>query len=359
MINTANKSQQFCNLCLSISKALLVIGVLFALFFTMNIAKAVNVYNRYIKISSGLAGANNVTYDIGFTIPSAQIVGSMAIEVCDNSPLYGIPCTAPAGFDWTNSNINSQSGVTGLTIDPTSTSNRLVLTRMAGPIAPNTIQNIMIQNVTNPTTDGTFFGKIYTYPTNDATGPDTDFGAVAMHLNPAVDVTAVVPPYLYFCSGITISAFDCGTATGGYINLGELSKASPKSATSQLVAATNADFGFNITISGTTLTSGNNIIPSLFSPTVSKTGSSGFGINLRGNSTPGVGSDTTGAGIASPSADYNIPNRYKFVSGDTVASTNDVTLENKFTVSYVVNVDQAQKPGVYSSTFIYNILASF
>lgn len=359
MIHTANKSQQFCNLCVSISKALLAIGVLLALFFTMNIANAVNVYNRYIKLSSSLAGANNVTYDIGFTIPSAQIIGSMAIEICDNSPLYGIPCIAPTGFDWTSSNIASQSGVTGLAIDPSSTANRLILTRIAGPIAPNTIQNLIIQNVTNPTNDGTFFGKIYTYSTNDATGPDTDFGAVALHLNPAVDVTAVVPPYLYFCSGITISAFDCGTATGGYINLGELSKTSPKSATSQLVAATNADFGFNITISGSTLTSGNNVIPSLTSPAVSIPGSSGFGINLRGNSSPGIGSDVTGAGIASPSADYNIPNRYKFVSGDTIANTSDVTLENKFTVSYVVNVDKSQKPGIYSSTFIYNILASF
>lgn len=353
------KSQQFYKVCEKISKALLSFGVLFALIFYPNHSQALNVYDRYIQISNSIPQANGVVYSIGFTIPSAQTIGSIVIEICDNSPLYAVTCNPPNGFSWLNSTLNTESGATGFSVDSTTTANRMVLTRPPAPVAASTAQRFSFNNVTNPYDSGSFYGKIFTYSSTDGTGPDTDFGGVAMSLNDSMSVQTEVPPYLYFCSGITIDAFDCLTASGSYINLGELSKTGTVGATSQLVAATNADFGYNITISGTTLTSGINTIPNLTSPSSPAPGSSRFGINLRANSNPGVGQDVSGSGIASPAADYNIPNQYKFVNADTIARTPDVSLENKFTVSYIVNVSPNQAPGIYNSTLIYNILASF
>jgi hypothetical protein len=353
------KSQQFYKVCEKIGKALLALGVLFAMVMSSYNVQALNVYDRYIQISNSIPQANGVVYSVGFTMPSAQTLGSVVIEICDNSPLYSVACVQPNGFSWLSATLNSESGATGFSIDPSTTANRMVLTRAPGPVAAGTVQRFSFNNVTNPYDSGTFYGKIFTYATNDATGPDTDFGGVAMSLNDSMSVQTEVPPYLYFCSGITIDGFDCLTATGSYINLGELSKTGTIGATSQMVAATNADFGYNITVSGTTLTSGINVIPNLTTPSSPAPGSSRFGINLRANSNPGAGQDVSGGGVATPTADYNTPNQYKFKNEDTIAQTPDVSLENKFTVTYMVNVSPNQAPGIYNSTLIYNILATF
>jgi hypothetical protein len=107
------KSQQFYKVCEKISKALLSFGVLFALIFYPNHSQALNVYDRYIQISNSIPQANGVVYSIGFTIPSAQTIGSIVIEICDNSPLYAVPCNPPNGFSWLNSTLNTVPVATG------------------------------------------------------------------------------------------------------------------------------------------------------------------------------------------------------------------------------------------------------
>jgi len=360
MTKILNKSQQFCKVLLGTSKALLVIGVLFAFVVISNQAFAINIYDRYLKLSSSIASATGVEYETGFTIPSPQLLGSIAIEICSNSPLELVACTPPAGFSWANATLAGQSGAGGFSIDIiNSTSNRMVLSRVPSPIGANQTQQFSLNGVTNPDNTATFYAKIFTYDSTDGTGASNDFGAMAMSINNPVNVATEVPPYLYFCTAINISGFDCSNTTGSYIDLGEFNKSGTVGATSQMVAATNADFGYNITVSGNSPTSGNNVIPGFNLPSSPAPGSSKFGINLKGNSSPSIGADVSGGGIAQPTGGYEIPNKYKFVSGDTVATTSDVSLENKFTVSYIVNVSPDQKPGIYTATLIYNILATF
>lgn len=126
-----------------------------------------------------------------------------------------------------------------------------------------------------------------------------------------------------------------------------------------MIAATNADFGLAIAAYGTTMTSGNNIIPALTTPTVSAPGNAQFGLNLRNNSDPDIGEDPSGGGVAMPTAAYNIPNRYVFNSGDIVATSPAVTDTRKFTSSYIVNVSSSQPPGVYTATLTYICTATF
>jgi len=54
-----------------------------------------------------------------------------------------------------------------------------------------------------------------------------------------------------------------------------------------------------------------------------------------------------------PAADYGIPNKYKFVSGDPVAYSPNVSLMRKFTVSYIVNSSESLRPGVYTTTITF------
>jgi hypothetical protein len=126
-----------------------------------------------------------------------------------------------------------------------------------------------------------------------------------------------------------------------------------------MVIATNAQSGYNISVTGSTLTSGNNTIASLAAASPSQTGVSQFGINLRANSLPTVGADPSGPGAGTPLASYNQPNLYTFNNGDTVANTGGVSDFRKFTISYMVNISKQQAAGIYASTFTYVAFANF
>src|SRR5690606_29485021 len=89
-------------------------------------------------------------------------------------------------------------------------------------------------------------------------------------------------------------------------------------------------------------------------PSESTPGTNQFGINLVANNQPTVGSDPEGSWTnAVPTNDYNQPNQYKYVTGDVVAYSPNVSLMKKFTVSYILNSAENLRPGVYSTTITY------
>ncbi|RYE15684.1 MAG: hypothetical protein EOP51_26645 [Sphingobacteriales bacterium] len=121
-----------------------------------------------------------------------------------------------------------------------------------------------------------------------------------------------------------------------------------------MAVGTNASGGFAITANGTPMSAGMNVIDSPTSPTESVQGTNQFGLNLVANDAPIVGSNPEGEWAnAIPSPDYSLPNRYKYVSGDVVAYSPNVSLMKKFTVSYIVNSSKNLKAGVYSTTITY------
>jgi hypothetical protein len=158
-----------------------------------------------------------------------------------------------------------------------------------------------------------------------------------------------VPPYLILCSGVTV-AVDCTNSSGVTVDLGELSKISPNSTTTQFSVATNSINGYVTTIQGSTLTAGNRTIAPLAIPGISQPGVSQFGINLRANTSPTVGQNPVGAGTGSVNANYNTPNQFRFQNGDVLASASLPTEYNRYTISYMINVVDSQPAGRYAST---------
>jgi hypothetical protein len=113
-----------------------------------------------------------------------------------------------------------------------------------------------------------------------------------------------------------------------------------------------------VTLAGTTMTSGNDVIPAM-SGGASQPGVSQFGLNGRLNTGPSVGADPDGPGVVIPKAPYNNPNQFRFVSGDIITSSNNPDDVRKITVSYIVNRDKNQAPGRYVATISYICLANF
>ncbi len=328
-------------------------------FFAAHVSAAY-MGTRSLTISNSKAGANGVDYDVLFTTVTPSSVGSIEIQFCSNSTIVIDPCQAPVGFDATGAVLTNQTGtnMTGFSISGSSTANDVILTRPAAGAGAVTAEYIF-NGVINPSAEGSYYVRVNTFPTIDASGPLTDHGGMAFSINNPFDVAVTVPPYLLFCVGITVSGTDCTTASGDFIDLGNLSAASTSKGQSQMVVATNGKTGFNITANGTTLESGNNTIPAMNVAAPITVGTSQFGINLRSNSNPAVGANPSGPGTGVPSINYNTPNQFHYADGDVVVSKNIPEDLRKYTVSYIVNVGTSQAVGIYASTFTYVATANF
>ncbi len=318
----------------------------------------IDLQDRQLQVSTSAAGAHNVAYNFSFSLPQAETLGSIEFQFCSNDPLIGDSCTAPFGFDALNVQLSSQSGEGGFFVSGSSTVNDILLTRPASAATPGGVNYVFTQ-IINPTDAGSYYVRLLTFPTSDGTGTPNDTGGIAYALNSQVSLSAEVPPYLLFCVGTDIVGFDCTTATNEYVDFGNFSDTTTSAANTQLVAATNGQGGYGIWVTGTTLTSGNNIIPSLATGTASQTGTSQFGLNLTANTKPQVGAAVQGPGVGAVEPNYAVANKFRFVSGEQVADAAQADDYRKYTVSYIVNVAKSQPPGVYANTLTYVAVANF
>lgn len=314
--------------------------------------------NRSLTLGNASGGITTY-YKFSFQPVNLDTLETIELQICSNTPFPGTPCTAPVGFDASNAVLTSQSGDTGFSILPSqSTANMIVLARP--PLASNAAQDTYVfSGVVNPSAFGSYYVRVETFDGNDLTAVPTNYGGIAYAINSSVSVNATVPPYLLFCAGVTINGYNCDDVEGNYVNFGEFSSALPSQGDTQMLAATNAKDGYAIRVAGTTLTSGNNVIPNLGTADVSRAGTSQFGLNLRANSSPSGGLDVTGPGTGLPASGYNQINFYRFNSGDVVASSNGPDDDRKYTATYLINVNKNQSPGVYVATLTYIALGSF
>lgn len=325
---------------------------------SMGKANAELLTGRSIVVSTAVPSAI-ATHTFQFTYVSPNPVGSVVFEYCDNSPIFAFSCNAPAGLDVTPANLVNQTGNTGYSIDGAdTTANKIVITRSAA--APVLVSSTyQFSNITNPSNASeSEFVRISTYGSTDGSGPLIDSGAVAFATVSPFNVGANVPPFIKLCVAITVAP-DCSSMSGDQVELGTLTTASVRAGTSQFAVGTNSVSGYIVFIQGTTMTSGNNSISALTTPTPSFPGNNQFGINLRNNSVPNIGSDPFGSGSGTVTPNYNTVNQYMLVSGDSIAQSTLPSNYNRMTVSYITNIKPSQPPGVYSTTCTYLSTANF
>lgn len=324
--------------------------LLVLLMFTAPVS-AMRFQERSLYMNSSEPGATT-SYKVSFRYMSPQVVGSVDLLFC-NDPIPYHPCVTPTGLDVSNATLASQTGETGYSILSKST-NHIVLTRL--PSTPtSTSSSYTFDNIVNPTdTSQAFSIRLRSHSTANATGPQIDFGSVRGEVTNGVVIETQVPPMLIFCVAEEVSEDCVDTNETYYRDMGQLSSDSTLVAQSQMAVGTNASGGFAITANGFPMSAGTSVIDSPTEPTESQPGKNQFGINLVANNAPAVGSDPEGTWAnAVPSPDYSIPNHYKYVPGDVVAYSPNVSLMKKFTVSYIVNAKEDLKAGVYTTTVTY------
>jgi hypothetical protein len=307
---------------------------------------------RQLMMQSSTPGATtNYTISIGYNSPVA--VGSLNMLFCID-PIPYMPCDPPAGLDVSQATLSSQTGETGFTI-ASQTTNHIVLTRNPSVPLTSGVSSYTLSGVVNPTDIGHSFAiRLASYESTDASGPLINGGAVTGQVTNAIVIQTQVPPMLIFCFSRAVEYNCTGTDDTYYTDMGTLSSTQTLTAESQMAVGTNATQGFVITANGGPPAAGTNVIPGTSVPAPSTKGTNQFGINLVANTAPIVGSDPEGTwanAIASP--DYGVPNEYKYVPGDVVAYSPNVSLMKKFTVSYILNSSENLHPGVYSTTITF------
>jgi hypothetical protein len=327
-----------------------------------------------------------VDHKFTFTIPTNGTLGSIKFEYCTIASVN--TCVKPTGLSTTSATLGSEDPtVSGFTLNNTTDGAPYIHRTAASTGAANRAVTYQLDNITNPSaTNYTFFVRITTYVSEDATGSPVDTGSVAASTSTQIVLTGTMPESLIFCTGATITTTggipDCTTATAGNITFNQLfSPSDTASAASQLAASTNALSGYNITVDGPTLTSGSNTIPAIPSASTSTKGTGQFGMNLRLNTSaaaPGFNplytSPTLSAEIApasnttdlkaKPTADYNTADTFMFPAGGSIAKSDDggtpgPTNSQIYTANYIVNVTGAQPAGTYSTTLTYICTATF
>jgi len=322
-------------------------------------AFAAQITSRKLTLSTS-APSTSATYTFNFTVPTTgTAIKSLDILLCTTaSGTCSSPTNVTTGASLSSqpTNLGAASGWTGTF----STNNRLQIANSGNATNPSGSQTIVFGGITNPTTaNTTFYARITSY--SDATWNTTiDAGTVAAATSTQIVVSATVPETLTFCTGTSgITSSSCSGATGSSVSLGTLTTSSTGAGTSQIGITTNAGSGYSITINGTTLTSGSNTIAALASPTTSSQGTAQFGVNLRGNTTPLVGSDPAGTGSGAPTSNYNTQNSFTFNNADQIATSAGADNFRLFTVSYIANITPVTPPGTYSTTLTYICTATF
>ncbi len=302
-------------------------------------------------MNSSVPGATT-SYTVSFRYMSPQTVGSVDMLFCVD-PIPHHACVTPPGLNAANAVLSDQSGETGYSILSRST-NRIVLTR-SPLMMTNGTASYTFTSIVNPTdTSQSFSIRLKSHASTDATGAQIDFGSVKGEVTDGIVIETQVPPMLIFCVAEEVSENCVDTNDNYYRDMGDLNSESTLTAQSQMAVGTNASGGFAITANGTEPSAGTSVIDSPSTPTESKPGSNQFGINLVANDSPSIGNDPEGTWAnAVPSPDYSVPNRYKYVPGDVVAYSPNVSLMKKFTVSYILNSHKDIRPGVYSTTITY------
>jgi hypothetical protein len=222
-------------------------------------------------------------------------------------------------------------------------------------ISPGVQSSYTFDGVVNPDYNGSAFSiRLASYGSADASGPQIDVGSVRSEISRGVTLETQVPPMLIFCAARIVYDNCAGTDNTFYSNMGELRPDQTLTTESQIAVGTNASGGFAITASGSLMAAGTNVIASPSIPTLSTPGQNQFGINLVANTDPAVGDDPGGLwanALAAPG--YDQSNHYKYVPGDVIAYSPNVSLMKKFTVSYILNSSADLRAGVYTTTINY------
>jgi hypothetical protein len=274
--------------------------------------------SRSIQMSSSVVSATAVSYNVSFYTSVSTTVKSIVVDFCDDSPLIGTTCTRTnEGGVTASPGVSGATGglATGTWTASTLNSNKTFTYTNTTGAAMNTsvtLNSITITTAVNPSTTGTFYARILTFPnssgadsaatyTDTAPGNAIDAGGLALSTAAQITITSKVQERLIFCVYTTGAGNNCTSKSGTTVTLGDtngvLDPTGPYvDKTAKYSISTNASGNAAVRLKGDTLTTGSFTINAIgATATASSAGTEQFGF---------CNVSTAGTGLTA-SAPYN------------------------------------------------------
>jgi hypothetical protein len=310
-----------------ISMAALVLSCLVAIGLSM-VAKtqralADQVTIRSIKMSDSIASDTGVKYSASFNISNAYggNMKSYIIDFCQESPLPGDICTAPAGLDFSSA-VASGGDTSTWTI--ATTASQIKASDPTG-IAGGSNVTLELSGVTNSSVVGTFYARIYTF-NNDtfgtysgptAPGNYVDFGGDALSTSNTLALNAYVQEEITFCVSGALMGNGCSGETPANLVIGHgippiVDGSQVDTAAAYMQTTTNASNGAAIRMKSSNNCGGLSsdggltcpVPPAGNSAITFNPGTADFGAN--------VAPSSGGIGVVTPTSPYNQNTSNKF-----------------------------------------------
>ncbi len=135
------------------------------------------------------------------------------------------------------------------------------------------------------------------------------------------------------------------------INFGSFSAGTTSVTSSTFEVTDYTSYGYIVQLIGTPPTNGAHTIDAMATTGPSQVGVEQFGINLVANTSPssvGANPDHGQFGFGDAATNYDTPNNYRFVSGETIVNGPKSSGKTVYTISYIVNVSSLTPGGNYS-----------
>lgn len=146
-------------------------------------------------------------------------------------------------------------------------------------------------------------------------------------------------------------ALSCSINSGD-INFGSFTASAATVTSANFSVSNYTSYGYVVQIIGDTPSNGSHTLPAMTTTDDSQSGVEQFGINLVANTIPtSIGSNPNNGqfGFGTIAPNYATSNKYRYVSGETIAIGPKSSGLTSYTISYLVNVNSLTPGGQYST----------
>jgi hypothetical protein len=142
------------------------------------------------------------------------------------------------------------------------------------------------------------------------------------------------------------------TMNSSGVNFGSFTPSSATVTTANFSISNYTSYGYVVQIMGSAPTNGSHTITPMATTATSQAGTEQFGMNIVANTSPvsfGANPNNGQFGFGAAAPNYGTSNRYRYVSGETIATAPKSSGETIYTLSYLINVGSLTPGGKYTS----------
>jgi hypothetical protein len=137
------------------------------------------------------------------------------------------------------------------------------------------------------------------------------------------------------------------------LNFGALSTGATVSSTATFSVLNYTSYGYNVSLIGSPPSNGSHDLNALATNSTSIIGTEQFGLNLKDNATPDIGTEpvqvpSSSFSYGGPTANYGITDSFRYVAGEAVATAPKSSGQTDYTISYIINTAVTTPGGKYS-----------